>query len=72
MRIIKQYLNLSSSCRGAAVALGNFDGIHIGHQKVVSEIKKIAEHLETMALLLCVSVLCAVYIWTQFASISNQ
>ena len=46
MRIIKQYLNLSSSCRGAAVALGNFDGIHIGHQKVVNEIKRIAEILK--------------------------
>ena len=34
--------------------------------------KKTGEQLETMALLLCVSILCAVYIYTQIASISNQ
>jgi len=34
--------------------------------------KKIVELMETVALLLCVSTLCAFYIYTQIASISNQ
>ena len=40
--------------------------------RATDKAKKIGEQLETMALLLCVSILCAVYIYTQIASISNQ
>ena len=35
MRIIRDYQFVSPSDRGATVAIGNFDGVHIGHQAVI-------------------------------------
>lgn len=36
VRIVHGWKNLSEADRGAAVALGNFDGVHRGHQQVIS------------------------------------
>ncbi|NNU79521.1 bifunctional riboflavin kinase/FAD synthetase [Halovulum dunhuangense] len=35
MRRHAHYLNLEPSDRGACVAIGNFDGVHLGHQSVI-------------------------------------
>ena len=35
MRIIRDYQFVKSSDQGASVAVGNFDGVHIGHQHVI-------------------------------------
>ena len=35
MRIIRDYQFVKSSNKGASVAVGNFDGVHIGHQHVI-------------------------------------
>ncbi|GAB4283937.1 MAG: bifunctional riboflavin kinase/FAD synthetase [Roseovarius sp.] len=35
MRIIRDYAYLDPSDRGAAAAIGNFDGVHLGHQAVI-------------------------------------
>ena len=35
MRIIRDYQYTSPEDRGATVAIGNFDGVHIGHQAVI-------------------------------------
>jgi riboflavin kinase/FMN adenylyltransferase len=35
MRIIRDYTYLDASDRGASVAIGNFDGVHLGHQSVI-------------------------------------
>lgn len=35
MRIIRQHRGLSGADTGACVALGNFDGVHLGHQAVI-------------------------------------
>jgi len=35
MRIIRDYTYLEPSDRGASVAIGNFDGVHLGHQSVI-------------------------------------
>ena len=43
MRIFKEFTGLSEDARGAAVALGNFDGIHLGHQVVIGEALRIAK-----------------------------
>ena len=35
MRIFRHYTGLPASARGAVVAIGNFDGVHLGHQAVI-------------------------------------
>lgn len=35
MRIIRDYQFVESSDRGASVAIGNFDGVHLGHRAVI-------------------------------------
>jgi riboflavin kinase/FMN adenylyltransferase len=35
MRIFKDWNWVDAGARGASVAMGNFDGLHIGHQKVI-------------------------------------
>ncbi|MDA0362162.1 MAG: bifunctional riboflavin kinase/FMN adenylyltransferase, partial [Proteobacteria bacterium] len=36
MRVITNYKSLSEIDQGATIAIGNFDGIHLGHQSVIS------------------------------------
>lgn len=42
MRIIRDYDYLDPSDRGASVAIGNFDGVHIGHRTVIDLARKAA------------------------------
>lgn len=35
MRILRRHLDITREDRGASAAIGNFDGIHRGHQKVI-------------------------------------
>lgn len=45
MRIFRHYENLPDDVRGSSVAIGNFDGIHRGHQAVIGEAGRAAhEH----------------------------
>jgi riboflavin kinase/FMN adenylyltransferase len=37
MKIIHGWKTLAEDNRGAAVALGNFDGVHLGHQSVIAD-----------------------------------
>ncbi len=41
MRIIRDYTFMDPSDRGAAVAIGNFDGVHLGHQAVIDKVRSI-------------------------------
>ncbi|MCY4007992.1 MAG: bifunctional riboflavin kinase/FAD synthetase [Rhodobacteraceae bacterium] len=43
MRIFSNYNLLLDRDRGAAVAIGNFDGIHIGHQSVIERARQFAD-----------------------------
>ena len=45
MRLIRHCGELTPDLSGAVVALGNFDGVHRGHQAVIREAKRIAEDL---------------------------
>ena len=36
MRLFRHPKEVTSECRGGAVAIGNFDGVHLGHQAVIS------------------------------------
>jgi riboflavin kinase/FMN adenylyltransferase len=35
MRIFRHYAEIPSAAKGGVVALGNFDGVHLGHQRVI-------------------------------------
>lgn len=43
MRIFRHSHGLPSEARGAAIAVGNFDGVHRGHQAVIDEAGRIAK-----------------------------
>jgi len=42
LKIVHGWKDLASEERGAAVALGNFDGVHRGHQQVIAEAARAA------------------------------
>lgn len=42
MRLFRHFDGLPADVRGAAVAIGNFDGLHLGHQAVIGEAGRIA------------------------------
>ncbi len=45
MRLIRHYHELPPDLRGGVVALGNFDGVHRGHQAVIHAARSIADGL---------------------------
>jgi len=45
MRIIRDYIYVEAEDRGAAVAIGNFDGVHLGHQAVLDITRDVARRL---------------------------
>ncbi|WP_374389334.1 bifunctional riboflavin kinase/FAD synthetase [Brevundimonas sp.] len=45
MRIVRDWRGLSDADRGAAVAVGAFDGVHRGHQAVIAEARAASERL---------------------------
>ncbi len=42
MRIVRDYQFVAPEDRGATVAIGNFDGVHLGHQAVIAQAKAAA------------------------------
>lgn len=42
MRIFRHYDDVPDASKGAVVALGNFDGVHLGHQALIGEAKRLA------------------------------
>ncbi|HEX5262851.1 MAG TPA: bifunctional riboflavin kinase/FAD synthetase [Phenylobacterium sp.] len=45
LRVIRGWQGLAAGDRGAALAMGNFDGVHRGHQKVIAMAAKAAGEL---------------------------
>ena len=45
MKVVHRWKNLDTADKGAAVALGNFDGVHIGHQRVITDAAEYAAKL---------------------------
>jgi len=42
MRLFRHYTELPADVRGGVVALGNFDGVHLGHQAVIGRAQELA------------------------------
>ncbi len=42
MQIFKTYQDIPDEARGAVVAMGNFDGVHLGHQSVIALARAVA------------------------------
>ncbi|MDP6173545.1 MAG: adenylyltransferase/cytidyltransferase family protein, partial [Rhodospirillales bacterium] len=42
MRIYRHHHDLPEHHLGAAIAIGNFDGVHLGHQKVINTAGEVA------------------------------
>jgi riboflavin kinase/FMN adenylyltransferase len=45
VRVIRHLRDLPTGLRGAALAIGNFDGVHRGHQAVIAEAGRVARSL---------------------------
>ncbi len=43
MKIFRHYDDVTDASKGAVVAVGNFDGVHLGHQALIGEARRIAE-----------------------------
>lgn len=43
MRRLQPHMPIPADARGAAIALGNFDGVHVGHQAVIASARTEAE-----------------------------
>jgi riboflavin kinase/FMN adenylyltransferase len=46
MRLFTQISDLPADAKGAAVAIGNFDGVHPGHRAVLGRAWDVAQHLD--------------------------
>ncbi len=45
MRIVRHWHSTPADARGAVVAVGNFDGVHLGHRAVIEEGRRVAGSL---------------------------
>ncbi|MBA59445.1 MAG: bifunctional riboflavin kinase/FMN adenylyltransferase [Gammaproteobacteria bacterium] len=53
MEIIRGLHNIREHHKGAVVTIGNFDGVHLGHQMILEQVDQKAESLETKSMLIC-------------------
>lgn len=45
MRIVRHHTDVPDAARGAVVAIGNFDGVHRGHQAVIGRARALADEM---------------------------
>ena len=43
MQLIRSYKNLPRKLSGSVITVGNFDGVHLGHKRVIERVKDIAK-----------------------------
>ena len=52
MELIRGLHNIQSRHRGCVLTIGNFDGVHLGHQAVLSQVKQLAADLKLPAVVM--------------------
>ncbi len=52
MKIIRGLYNLHTEHRGGVATIGNFDGLHLGHQSVIRKLVKLATEKQTQSTLI--------------------
>ncbi|MHC4635424.1 MAG: adenylyltransferase/cytidyltransferase family protein, partial [Planctomycetota bacterium] len=52
MRVIETLENLEKIKNHSVLTIGNFDGVHIGHQQILTTAKKIADKRKTDAVVM--------------------
>ena len=53
IKIIRGLNNIREKHAGAVVTIGNFDGVHIGHQMILRRVYQEAKRLKTQSMLIC-------------------
>lgn len=53
MEVIRGVRNLKPRHRGAVVTIGNYDGVHLGHQAILKRVRAKADQLGKPAMLIC-------------------
>jgi len=53
MEIIRGVHNLKPRHRGCVVTMGNFDGVHLGHQLILKQVKARSQEMAAPSLLIC-------------------
>ena len=48
MRIFRRYSDIPEECRHAVVGVGNFDGVHKGHQALIARAKGLAKNTSAL------------------------
>lgn len=45
MRVLRSHQPVPDDCKGSVIAIGNFDGVHLGHQAVIQREERLARSL---------------------------
>ncbi len=52
MELVRGLHNLAKAARGCVLTVGNFDGVHLGHQQMIRAVKERAAELKLPATVL--------------------